>query len=143
MGEVYRARDTRLDRTVAIKILPSELASDLDRQARFEREARNSGAAVQVWRIPAGGGTEQQLTFGYDRMMHPFYSPDGRWLYVQPNHHNIERTPADGGPLIPVTSFSESGLFLEEPTISPDGQWLVYMHSKGGSSLWLLTLGSR
>jgi len=40
MGEVYRARDTRLDRTVAIKILPAEAASDADAQARFEREAR-------------------------------------------------------------------------------------------------------
>jgi eukaryotic-like serine/threonine-protein kinase len=40
MGEVYRARDTRLDRTVAIKILPGHLSSDPGRHARFEREAR-------------------------------------------------------------------------------------------------------
>src|SRR5688572_28233708 len=40
MGEVYRARDTRLDRDVAIKILPDTVASDTDRRARFEREAR-------------------------------------------------------------------------------------------------------
>jgi Tol biopolymer transport system component len=40
MGEVYRARDTRLDRTVAIKVLPARVASDPDLRRRFEREAR-------------------------------------------------------------------------------------------------------
>ncbi|MEZ5291610.1 MAG: protein kinase [Vicinamibacterales bacterium] len=40
MGEVYRARDTRLERTVAIKVLPSALADDPDRRVRFEREAK-------------------------------------------------------------------------------------------------------
>src|SRR5262245_62342870 len=40
MGEVYRAKDTRLDRTVAIKILPSHLSSNADYKQRFEREAR-------------------------------------------------------------------------------------------------------
>src|SRR5260370_6864509 len=40
MGEVYRARDTRLERTVAIKILPPHLSSDPVRKQRFEREAK-------------------------------------------------------------------------------------------------------
>jgi tetratricopeptide (TPR) repeat protein len=40
MGEVYRARDTKLDRDVAIKVLPGEMAQDADRRMRFEREAR-------------------------------------------------------------------------------------------------------
>ncbi len=44
MGEVYRARDTRLDRDVAIKVLPAELSSDVERLKRFEKEARSASA---------------------------------------------------------------------------------------------------
>jgi serine/threonine protein kinase len=44
MGEVYRARDTRLDRDVAIKVLPDALAADPERIARFEREAKTLAA---------------------------------------------------------------------------------------------------
>lgn len=106
--------------------------------------AANTGGSVQVWRIPSSGGEEQQLTTGVARNRHLFYSPDGYWLYVQPNHRNIFRMPADGGPLRAVTHFlEESSLFIEEPTVSPDGRWLAYNRGGGGSSLWMLTIGHR
>src|SRR5262245_34582630 len=44
MGEVWRARDTRLSREVAIKVLPAEVASDPSRLKRFEKEARAASA---------------------------------------------------------------------------------------------------
>src|SRR5262245_35707922 len=48
MGEVYRARDTKLDRTVAIKILPEAFAADAERIARFQREARTLASLNHV-----------------------------------------------------------------------------------------------
>src|SRR6266496_1996256 len=44
MGEVYLAQDTKLDRKVALKILPAELASNRDRMERFIREAKSAAA---------------------------------------------------------------------------------------------------
>ena len=44
MGEVWRARDPRLGRDVAIKVLPADVAADPDRLARFEREAKSVAA---------------------------------------------------------------------------------------------------
>jgi serine/threonine protein kinase len=44
MGEIYKATDTRLDRTVAIKVLPGHVATDLSLKQRFEREAKTLAA---------------------------------------------------------------------------------------------------
>ena len=44
MGEVYRARDPKLNRAIAIKILPEHLAADAERRLRFEREAQSLAA---------------------------------------------------------------------------------------------------
>src|SRR5438094_8997133 len=60
MGEVYRARDTKLERDVAIKILPSSFALDTDRLARFEREAR-ALASLNHPNIAAIYGIEESL----------------------------------------------------------------------------------
>ena len=62
MGEVYRARDTRLDREVALKVLPEAFTADPDRLARFEREARvlaslNHPNIAQIHGLEETGGT--------------------------------------------------------------------------------------
>ncbi|HSG01625.1 MAG TPA: serine/threonine-protein kinase, partial [Vicinamibacterales bacterium] len=61
MGEVYRARDTRLDRDVALKILPDAFAGDTERLQRFEREAKtlaslNHPNIAQVFGFEQAGG---------------------------------------------------------------------------------------
>jgi len=47
MGEVYRARDSKLDRDVAIKVLPPSVAGDPDALARFEREAKAVASPIR------------------------------------------------------------------------------------------------
>ncbi|NNF07532.1 MAG: protein kinase [Candidatus Eisenbacteria bacterium] len=59
MGEVYRARDTKLERDVAIKVLPQDLSHDPERLARFQREAKTLAALTQA-NISAIYGIEEK-----------------------------------------------------------------------------------
>src|SRR5687768_4431277 len=63
MGEVYRARDTKLQRDVALKVLPDLLACDPERLARFQREAQllaslNHPNIAAIYGIEDGDGTQ-------------------------------------------------------------------------------------
>src|ERR1700694_4785862 len=72
MGEVYRAKDTKLDREVAIKVLPAALAQDPERLARFEREAKvlaslshnNIATIYAIEKSPEGKAIAMELVPG-------------------------------------------------------------------------------
>jgi eukaryotic-like serine/threonine-protein kinase len=61
MGEVYKARDTRLARTVAIKVLPAGAAADVTARARFEREAHAIAALDEVQRAGLDAPVPQRV----------------------------------------------------------------------------------
>jgi len=78
MGEVYRARDAKLNREVALKILPEAVASDPDRLARFTREAQtlaalnppNIGAIYGIEESPGVRALVMDLIEGEDLSAH-------------------------------------------------------------------------
>src|SRR4051812_27426063 len=87
MGEVFRARDTRLDRDVAIKILPEAFAADGDRVARFQREAKvlaslNHPHIAAIYGLEEAGGVTalvMELVEGEDlsqRLLHGAFPLD-------------------------------------------------------------------
>ena len=65
MGEVYRARDERLNRDVAVKVLPASYSQDADRLRRFEQEAQAAGGAEPPehhWRSTTSARTTGRRT---------------------------------------------------------------------------------
>ena len=70
MGEVYRARDTRLDRDVAVKVLPEPFAASPNQLARFEREAKAVAALAHPnVLILYDIGTEQGIPFAVTELI--------------------------------------------------------------------------
>ncbi len=92
MGEVYRASDTKLGRDVALKVLPAEMAGDVDRLARFQREARavaalNHPHIVTIYSVEEAGGVHfftMELVEGQalDRMISEGGLPADRILQI-------------------------------------------------------------
>jgi serine/threonine protein kinase len=83
MGEVYRARDSRLERDVALKVLPPEVAGDSGRLARFEREAKTLAGlshphVVHLYSVEEADGVRfltMELVVG--RSLDAISTPDG------------------------------------------------------------------
>ena len=95
MGEVYTARDTRLDRTVAVKVLPPDVAADPERRARFEREAR-AVAALQhpnICTIHDVGVATESVSFLVMELLH------GETL-----QRRLARGPLDDGEFVEIAT---------------------------------------
>jgi eukaryotic-like serine/threonine-protein kinase len=101
---------------------------------------------VDLRAIPLDGSSPSRVvasTPGDD--VHPMLSPSGRWLFWIVDHQNIYRVPgpAQGWRAASperVTSFPGSGLFLEDPQLSPDGRNLLYARRERTADLWLMEL---
>ena len=130
MGEVYRARDTRLERDVALKVLPSEFASDSDRLARFEREAKvlaslNHPGIAAIHGIEESGGVSGDRRDGLAMTRGSHFMARGLTVWDEV----LWVVPVGGGDHRPIArSASMRGM-----SWLPDGTGLVYSSSKGST----------
>jgi hypothetical protein len=114
MGEVYRARDTELEREVAIKVLPTAVAKDPDRLARFQREARAVAALshpniLEIYDV----GTQEVLQYAVTELL------EGQTLR--------ERLPAKG---MPWQKVAEIGASIAEALAAAHGKGIVHRDLK-------------
>src|SRR6266540_1404623 len=117
MGEVYRARDPKLGRDVAIKVLPEAVAGDAERLARFEREARSLAALnhpniVTIFSIEESGGT--------------------RFLAMElVEGESLDALLAEGG--LPLSRFFEIAVPLSEALSAAHERGIVHRDLKPGN----------
>lgn len=118
MGEVYRAKDTKLGREVAIKVLPNSLARDPERLARFEREAKVTEQPLGIQGVP------------YD------WSRDRQRLLFD-NAGDLQIADSKKG-AAGVEQFTKTQATEKHGQFSPDGKWIVYSSEESGrQEIWL------
>ena len=153
MGEVYLAEDTKLDRKVALKVLPPEMAQNEKRRERFKREAKALAALdhpniVQVFSVEEAEGihfiTMQPVTEGRSNDTSPNWSLDALTLYYVSNRSGTSdvwqqslaaKGAPDGSPK-PVTT----GIGLRQALFSPDGTRLAYSQGRRLANTWRVPL---
>jgi len=143
MGEVYCATDTNLGRSVAIKVLPADVARDVDRLARFEREAKllaslNHPHIARVYGFeaaPLDGSAVHFLAMELVEGEVPQdVSQDGQWLlFLQTTAVNRRSVG-----ILPLARPQEARLFSGEEgaasfaSFSPDGRFIAFQSDASG-----------
>jgi len=147
MGEVYRARDTRLDRTVAVKVLPPSMAADGDRLQRFEHEARilstlNHPNLLAIYDV---GGEPRRIP-GLKRDDAPVqWSEDGRSTYsfhLGALPSAVERIDMATGKRTRWKTLAPADLAgvhgISQVTMTRDGRVCLYSYLRTFSDLYLV-----
>jgi hypothetical protein len=139
MGEVYRARDTRLDRIVAVKILSTHLSDNPEIKQRFEREARtisslNHANICQLYDIGSQNGTDS-LVMEFLEAYWNAWSQDGKRLYFANGNKLFAAAIPD--PNTMDFSNTETVTTLDgvlPVAVTPDGRLLALKPVSGGKT---------